>query len=415
MKKAFNNKIYFGYLVILCVVMFPLTCGYILDGGIIREWLVRVEELSAATNAGALLFPSEGAILSGGGQLRAMNSNLWFLLPALLVRWTGKMVVGWECYMILMQIGTLFTAMLMFHRLFEGKNSKYPAFFGVLLYMSCPYRIYLCYDLADMSQVAVWALMPLYIWAVLGIVRYHKMNQKNIVNLVMAALSLAGIGYANLLQMLVVVGFTLLVALCARKFWILLSLAAGSALTLPCLFRLEYYLFRGAYEHLGIPVQSIMGSGYDVGEFFSVFVYREGHPGFGLGMMLCLLTGLWLMFVKGQRLLGDRPVSSPRKCCVCFIVLAAVWLFMSLQYFPWEYVQRLGQWALKLVSLLETPGIFFGMAQIALCVPGAWAMERLEKTEDKGVFIGMVVLVLTACLGICIYQCNMLTYTRMPL
>lgn len=420
MKKAFNNQIfnkeiYFGYLVILCVVMFPLTCGYIMDGGIIREWIARMEELSMASGGKVLLFPSEGAILSGGGQLRAMNSNLWFLLPALLVRWTGKMVVGWECYMILMQLGTLFTAILMFGRLFEGSPSRYPVVWGVLLYMSCPYRIYLCYDLADMSQVAVWALLPLYLWAAIGIVRNPKMIQQNMVNLVTAALSLAGIGYANPMQMLIVAGFTLFVALCSRKLSTLIPLAAACALTLPCLLRLYRYLFRGAYEGLGIPVDSIMGRGYDLGEFFSVFVYREGHPGMGLGMMLCLLAGIWLMFVKGQKLLGDRPVSFSRKACACFVALAAVLLLMSLQYFPWEYAQRLGQWALKLVSLLETPGVFFGMAQIALCVPGAWAMERLERQGDKEVFVGMAALALLACLGSCIYQCNMLTYTRLPL
>lgn len=411
MKKAFDNQIIFGYFLIACVVMFPLACGYIMDGGVIREWLARVEELSTAASGTVLLFPSEETILSGGGQLRAMNSNLWFFLPAFLVRWTGKMAVGWEGYMIFMQLGTLLTAVLMFRRLFEGNASGYPVLLGTLLYMSCPYRVYLCYDLADMAQVAVWAMLPLYIWAVLGIVR----RERYLVNLGVAAVSLAGIGYANLMNMLVAAGFTLIAALCARKLFLLIPLAAGSALTLPCLLRLYYYLFRGAYESFGIPVNSIMESGYDFGDFFSIFVYRENRPGMGLGMMLCLLTGLWLMFVKGQKLMGDRPVSSSRKVCVCLIALAAVLLCMSLQYFPWEYVQRLGQWALKLVSLLETPGVFWGMAQIALCVPGAWAMERLERQGDRGIFLGMAAMVFTACLGICVYQCNMLTYTRMPL
>ncbi|MCM1091257.1 MAG: hypothetical protein NC092_06920 [Butyrivibrio sp.] len=343
MKKAFDNKLIFGYLALVCVVMFPLLRGHEMDVDMI-----------------------------------------------------------WKCCMGLMQLGTLCTSILMFRRLFEGKASKYPVFWGVLLYMSCPYRIYVCYDLADMAQAVVWAVIPLYIWAVLGIVRNRKMNQKNMLNLGVATLSLAGIGYTNLMQMLVVAGFTLLVALCAREWFLLVSLTAGSALTLPHLLGLYRYLFRGAYEELGLPVNSIMGSGYVLGEFFSSFVYREGHPGVGLGMMLCLLTGLWLMFVKGEKLTGDKPLSFSRKACVWFVALAAVLLLMSLQAFPWEYVQRLGQWALKLVSLLETPGIFFGMAQIALCVPGAWAMERLEQQEDKGLFAGLAVLVFIACLGGCI-------------
>lgn len=404
MKKGAINKACLFYLMVACVTGFPLTCGYIMDGGIIREWIARMDELSAALGGGRLLlFPTEQAILSGGGQLSAMNSNLWFFLPALIAGKAGGIVYGWECYMIFMQIATLLSSALMFKRLFEDENSDYPIFFGVLLYMSCPYRIYVCYDLADMAQVAVWALLPLYVWAVLGIIR----RKQTVVSLLTAALVLAGMGYADLMQMLVIAGFTLLAALGVKRFLLLPALGAGCVAALPCLLRLFSYLFRGAYAVLDIPIYSIMDKGYAFGEFFSIFVYREGHPGMGLGMLLCLLVGLWLSFVQGQY--------RSKKECVFFAVSAAALLFMSLRHFPWEYAQRLGSWSLKLVALFGTPAIFFGLAQACLCVLGAWSAGQLKGQEDKVASVGMPVLVTAACLGLCIYQCNMLTYTRMPL
>ena len=52
---------------------------------------------------------------------------------------------------------------------------------------------------------------------------------------------------------------------------------------------------------------------------------------------------------------------------------AALLTVMSLRYFPWDFVQRMGSWALGLVTLIGTPAVFFGYAQILLCV---WSIEK---------------------------------------
>lgn len=297
--------------------------------------------------------------------------------------------------MAAVQAGTLAAAFLLFSRLSEGTDVGYSAFFGVLLYMTCPYRIYVCFELADRAQGVVWALMPLYIWALLGIVRRRGL----IVSILSAALCLAAMGYAEPIQMLIAAGATLFAVLCLRKPLLLIPVGAGCILALPPMARLSGYLFTDAYAQLEIPVGSIMGRGYVPGEFFSFFVYREGHPGLGAGMLLCLLTGLWLVFARARQV--------RRGACVFFTALAGIFLLLSLQQFPWEFVQRLGQWAFRLVTLLETPAVFFGMAQICLCVSGAWAMGQPDKQEDRSVPDVVRVLALAFCLGGCICQCVM--------
>lgn len=290
-------------------------------------------------------------------------------------------------YMIMLQAGTLCTAVLLFQRMFGEAGSGALLFFGALLYMACPYRIYACYDPADPAQAVFWLLLPLYLWAVLGIVK----NKRFIVSLAAASLSLTGMAYACLMPTLAVAGFTLLAALWLRSFHLLLPVGVGCVIALPRLLRLFSYLFGGEYGTSDIPVGSIMGNGYVLGEFFCIFMYRDGHPGMGPGLLLSLLAAVWLRFVKARK--------QERGECRFFGVLAVILLFMSLRCFPWEYVQRLGEWSLKLVSLYETPAVFFGLAQMCLCVPGAWAMGQIGELEDKSVSAVVRLMVIAACLG----------------
>jgi Na+-driven multidrug efflux pump len=70
---------------------------------------------------------------------------------------------------------------------------------------------------------------------------------------------------------------------------------------------------------------------------------------------------------------------------------------------------------LRLVSLIETPAVFAGFSYAALCVVCAGVMGRIEREEKAGAAVYIPLFVLIACLGLCIYRCNMLTYARMPL
>ena len=98
---------------------------------------------------------------------------------------------------------------------------------------------------------------------------------------------------------------------------------------------------------------------------------------------------------------------------------AAVFLTaLSFYLFPWDVVQRLDDWALRFVSMLETSAIFFRLAQACLCVPAASAMDRVGKEENKLIALGVPRTVILACLGVCIYQCSILgrfLYQQQPL
>lgn len=407
-----GKSLYWYYVFCLAagvVALLPVSCSYIMNSGIITEWIARVEELAVGFEMGqSFLFPSAEVILGTGIKANAMNSNLWFALPGFLVRLTGNMVTAYRIYMLVLQIGTLLASILFFERIFAGAETRLPAFFGVLLYMTCPYRLYVCYDLANISQTVAWMLLPLYLWAVMGILGVGAGKGFGSLHFtVVAACALAGIGYADAVFFVTAAGLSVLTGALAKKWQLLAAVAAGSAAFLPGLQHLFQYMFLGGFQELDLPLQSIMGNGYSVGEYFGAYSFRNEHPGMGLGMLACLLTGGWLWFVEKSR--------EPHRVCRNFARLSLFLTVLSLCLFPWDLCQRLGGWALRLVALAGTPAVFWGMGFLCLCVPAACAMERISRHEDRRIAFVVPLIVLLACLGICVYQCNTLIYSRPPL
>lgn len=401
-----NRKFLYQVLYVLAAVvaLLPVSCNYIMDGGIVTEWISRLEEI---VSKGVCMFPTAEVFVNTGIWDNAMNSNLWFLFPAFLYRLTGNIVLTYRVYMLALQVITVLCAFLFFRRILlceeAGKENEMAACLGVILYMTCPYRIFVCYDWANLSAATAWMLLPLYGWAVAGLIR----KKKSWIDALVAALALAGIGYADVIYFLCLVGITFLVIVCSRKVFPLLSLAAGTALAFPGIYRLVSYLFLDGFPEGESLTRTIMQSGYRFGQFFSSYAFRDNHPGLGLGMMICLAAGLWLRFVKQ----GEKMRAFER----FFVGLSMLLLLFSLCYFPWELVQRLGTWALKLVSMIGTPAVFAGLGYAALCVPAAGAAGRIGRCEDRLIANMVPLIILIASIGLCVYQCNMLTYARLPL
>lgn len=389
------------YLIIFIAVSIPVACGYICEGGIVIQWITRVDEIASAFSHGQfLLFPSEEAALSTAGAMNALHSNLWLFLPALVYLLTDSIVLSYQFYILLIQLGTLLFSLLLFRRLFDDKVS---VFFGVLLYMTCPYRIYICYDEANLMQAAAWTLLPLYVWAALGIVKGIKTYQ----NMIWAALALALIGYSDSIMLLIIAGLTVIAILFSRKPALFLPVVIGIAAFLPGAGRLMQYLLSNAFGDWDISLQSIMPKGYTLGQFFTSYAYLPGTPGLGLGLFISLAACVWLYFAAGQMKM--------RRDCRFFTAISFVLMIMSLKIFPWDFFQRAGSVFLKLIPLIQTPAVFFGLACFALCVPAAFAMGRIYRNSNKVISVGVPVIVLVASIGLAIYLCNTLTYYRLPI
>ena len=139
----------------------------------------------------------------------------------------------------------------------------------------------------------------------------------------------------------------------------------GVAMAYPTYMTWKHWLFDGSFAESGLEYTSIMEQGYSIGGLFSTYFYRNGHPGMGILLLGCLLFLLYQSFVKGKKICAKNDH--------IWLGAAALLTVMSLRYFPWDFVQRMGSWALGLVTLIGTPAVFFGYAQILLCV---WSIEK---------------------------------------
>lgn len=403
--KRDNGAWLYGVLCWMTVITasFPIACNYIMSGGRVTEWVARVEELAAGFHSGKLYFFAQmGTLADTGIWINGVNSNFWLFLPGFLAWTTGDTVAAWRIGMLLIQTGTMTAAMLFFREVFAKKESRLSVFFGILLYMTCPCRIFVCYDLADFFQAVSWMLFPSYMWAVLRVFEGNG-GWKQILFM---GVALAGIGYANTIFFLTLFGMTLLVSVCLKKFKGILGLTAGVLFAFPGLYRLGIYVIGRGFPEFDVVLHSIMSKGYYPGQYFSSYFWRADHPGMGLGMFICFLAVLWMRFVKGER--------EGEKRCRIFTGMSVFFMILSSCYFPWDLVQRLGNWALKLVSLIDTPALFWGMAYLGFCVPAADGIDRVSRSNDKLAAFAVPLMVLLVCAGVCIYQCNMLTYTRPP-
>lgn len=387
------------YILILVVSSLPLACGYVMEGGDILLWLARVEEVKDNLQAQHfLLFPSSELITAYDGQFPALNSNLWLLIPSVMRFLGASITTSYRLYMFFLNLISILSVHMMFGELFEKKG---PVLLGVLLYMTCPYRIYICYDKADLGMAAAWALIPLVIG---GIIRGFRttITWKKVI---LIAMAFAAVGYADGILLLFLTGIIMLGIIRYKKVQGLIPIVIGLILYLPGASYWLSYLIAGGMEEWNLPIRTIGDQGYALGQFFSTWTYRLNCPGFGLGLMCGLGFYIWSWFTDNSM----RPQYNFCAFIICFLLL------LSWKGFPWDIVQRLGDPFLRLISLMETQNIGFGFASLIACVPAVCGGERVikqQRIEGKA----FVVLVITfAAVGVAVYICNSLTYYRAPM
>ena len=118
-----------------------------------------------------------------------------------------------------------------------------------------------------------------------------------------------------------------------------------------------------------------MNMGYSIGGLFSTYFHRGGNPGMGILLFGCQIFLWYVTFVKGQKIW--------KKADFIWLGTAGLLTVMSLRYFPWDYVQRIGQWSLGLVSLIRTPAVFFTYAQIILSILSVEKIGTLVMMEEE--------------------------------
>lgn len=246
---------------------------------------------------------------------------------------------------------------------------------GTVLYLTCPYRIYILFDYCDLGKCVVWALLP---WLLLGLLYTEDAGRRKrtgaaVLAGFIAAAAVALTVYFDFWWFAITFVVVFLGAVYLKEARWLFLLAAGSIAGIPGILPYLDYCLRGGRDELGVQIQSIMDKGYAFGQMFTGFAYRDHLPGMGTGLFLVIVVMLWLGVVEK----GWKPDRGSRY----LIVAAAILTVFSLSSFPWDYVERLGSFFMRAVSALGTPTVFFGYACGLLCVVAVYVIKRLTEWE----------------------------------
>lgn len=369
MMKLAQKKYFYiiAYFIILLTVSFPLLNSGVVHGAMSSMWIGRIEELAAHIRHGSIaIYPSAELVEYYGGQINALDTNFSVLVPALLGCVGLDADVAFKLWLVCIQVITFVAATKLFGCIFQ---EKWVVVFGVLFYMTCPYRLYLCYDRADVGRLIAWMLLPFLLKAL-----YEVANEKKGWKAFLTAVfAFAGIGYADNVLTCIIIGITVLGAVCCRKWRIIMPILVGGILWFPGASRFIKYVLTGATEVVNMPLNTIAEKGYMPGRFFAVYAYPDHMPGLGAGLLLGMLVFGWLLATGKMQ---------QREKYFLLGVAALLFTWMSTAFFPWDFLQRIGAPLLRLISLIQNPNVFFGMACIPFSVLATVAMEQVCEQED---------------------------------
>lgn len=363
MEKTKNALIWKNlYIILLIVASIPLSCAYVMEGGDILVWLMKIEVMK--------------------NDFSLANQNIWLILPTILRLIGLNITVTYRIYMLFLNIVTLFSIKKMMEEIFDN---KIVVFSGVLLFMLSPYRVYILFDKADLGAVAAWAVIPLLLW---GIIRLAK-GDKRLATILVTAISFASIGYADYRIWVFMLLVTIVSILWYRKFLMIFSIIFGSVLFLPELI----FLIRSINQNKDfLLMEGMTSKGYLIGQFFTTWVYRTDYPGFGIGVLLSIVCLICLSF--------ERKNLKIYKKYGYFVTVTMIFILLSMTSFLGNFVQASN---------------FLGIASFSISVIAAYGMKCILDEEHILIRIGVPLFIMLATTAVYVYMCNTLTYYRIPM
>lgn len=226
-------------LIIGCLTVIPVFCGYLYEGERITDWTA-----------------------------------------------IGGTAFGWQLLVAVAQLLTLIGTRGMFRELF-GETCPQASFWGMLLYLTCPARIYVMFDEGNVPLTVLGAILPAGVW----LIAILRRRCGRIVGGLAAAAGIAVVVYAG---------------------------------TVPLL-----------------TAQSAERTAYSVGEWLHLLIYQNGHPGLGYGLAAGLLACAWLGWIQRGRTCSVLGYG--------FLTVGLVCVLLSLRVLPWGSVSMaalLAQFAL---------------------------------------------------------------------
>lgn len=286
-----------------------------------------------------------------------------------------------NAWIIVSQLVTAGTACCMFRCIIgeKDKNRKLSRksiavlTMGTLIYLLLPEHVNVVIHNRDWTQILLWMLIPVLAAALMKMASTEKKIRKCCFG--MAAVLVMGlIGRLDGVAGLTVLFLVCVAGICRKQWQYPVIGTLGTVMAYPTYITWKHWLFDGSFAESGLEYGSIMYKGYSIGGLFSTYFHRNGDPGMGILLLGGIMVLIYFSFVKGRKLFNRTDA--------VWLATAGLLTVMSLRYFPWDLVQRMGSWALGLVTLIRTPTVFFTYAQMILCVICVVKIDKITKWRE---------------------------------
>lgn len=366
-------------LAIVLVVSLPLMTNYCIDGVDVSYYLRQLER--------------------GGWE------DISLLAPSLLVRAGLSAEFVYKLYLFILNIATAVISYLCFRGIFRDDVT---GLIGSMLYTWAPYRLNDLYCRADLGEAVSLCFFPVLCYGLYRLFREGTDSREYRRLWMLLAPAYTMLLQSYLLSFLTAAGFTLLLCIVMwrktlRKRTLLVLLKTALAFGVCNLWFLALMLLRlrsGALSMAAFQGKLIQGGGVYPNAFLQLYFVNGSSwrtdgtgtaglqpMGVGFVVTICVLVYLWLSFVGRYR--GREDESGIRGFGRGMAVTGGILAVMSMNCFPWDYLQKRNGLFFRRIASLQSPSRLMPVVLVCftfVSCAAVWQVRRWEKGEVGRIF-----------------------------
>ena len=380
-----TKTVIFGAGLISIFASLPVFTDFTLGGGDVIYHLSRIEGLKDGILSGQFPVRIAPRWLESNGYASAVFYPEIMLLPAALLRMIGFTVTAsYQIYIFLVNLLTATVACYCFGKMFKN---AYIGLMCSMLHTLSIYRIFTFYTKGALGEVLAMVFLPLIVYGFYRVFTQDPEEKNYKWCFVPLTIGFCGLIQTHLLTCELVGGFTILLCLILWKkvlrketFLVLAKTVIWS--TLICAwFIIPFldYMVTGDFVIQHVSERTIQERGLYIAHLFTAIPFYGSNTefqytgmkgtaavGVGFTLLVVLLIWLYLRFVENHGSMKKgltAEESGLGKIAAAFSVVAMI---MSLNMFPWDWIQSKHSVLATLVSSLQFPTRVLTIASVLL-------------------------------------------------
>lgn len=409
-----TKTVIFGLGLITILASVPVMTDYVLYGGDCIYHLNRIEGLKDGILSGQFPVRIAPRWLDDNGYASAVFYCEIMLLPAALFRMIGFTVTtSYQMYIFFLNLLTAIVSYICFNKLFK---SNYVGLCCSMLYTLSIYRIWRTYIVGAIGETTAMVFLPLIVYGFYRIFTEDVNQKKYKWCFIPLMIGFSGLIQTHWLTCELVGGFTILLCLVMWKkvlrkqtFWALAKTVIWSVLICSW-FLIPFldYMITGDFVIHNVSARTIQMRGVYIAHLFTAIpffghntiffdngMFETAPVGVGFTLMLVLFFWLYLWFVgKGTELENGLLKKQEVILGKIVAIFAIIAMIMSLNLFPWDWIQSKHSILTTLVSSLQFPTRLFTIASILLVTLAGVVCKYIISSGKE---LWKTVLVLVMC------------------